>query len=109
MDNESPVMQRVSLPPHLLGVSSDALLAALTTHQHVHPHDPVAHAVHVIGEALGVCPNAAEAAMSRLQVDGLRSIGRMRRTELIQLARAIHRLWSQQRPGANPSQVEAAE
>jgi hypothetical protein len=108
MNNNSSVVQRLSLPPHLLGVSSDALLAALTTHQHVHPHDAVGHAVHVIGDALGVCPNAAETAMARLQVNAGRSIGRLRRTELIQLARAIHRLWSQQRVD-NTSQVEAAE
>jgi hypothetical protein len=33
--------------------------------------------------------------MDRLQLDGSRKIGRLRRGELIQLARGIHRLWVQ--------------
>ena len=79
--------------PHLLGVSSDGLLAAYTTYQHLHPHRPLTQALADAGDALRVCPQAAEAALGWLQIDPTRPIGRLRRTELVQLARAVHRFW----------------
>lgn len=75
------------------------LLDALTSRQHLSPHEPLAHALARTVDSLGVCPNAIEQAMQWLSLDPAMSIGRLRRTELTQLARSVHRFWRQrQRP-----------
>jgi hypothetical protein len=51
---------------------------------------------------LGVCPNAAEHALRWLGVKPGTKIGRLRRTELMQLARSIHRFWRQAAETAAP-------
>jgi len=76
----------------------EGLLQALTDRQHMAPHESVARSLsHVIGE-LGVCPKAVEQSLGWLQVDPGKSIGRLRRTELMQLARTIHRFWRRAEP-----------
>jgi hypothetical protein len=72
-----------------LPVDADALLASLTTLQHVYPHKALRA---VIGETRA-CPVAAERAIEWLGLDGDIAIGRLKRTELIQLARSLHRFW----------------
>ncbi|HEY7115036.1 MAG TPA: hypothetical protein VH475_00530 [Tepidisphaeraceae bacterium] len=75
--------------------NADRIVEALSDQQHVQPHQSVGEAVALAGERLGVCPQAARAAIESLRVDPSQSIGRLRRTELIQLAHTIHRFWRQ--------------
>ena len=42
---------------------------------------------------MGICPGAVARAIEWLNVDPDASIGRLRRTELTQLARSIERFW----------------
>jgi hypothetical protein len=76
----------------------DTMLEALSTRQHLRPHEPLADALANVRDQLGVCPNAIEAALQWLELDPAKSIGRLRRTELMQLARSMHRFWRQQQP-----------
>lgn len=78
-----------------VGTDAEAILKELSTRQHLTPHRPLGDAVAEIVERVGACPEAAERAMNWLDVDRSRPIGRLRRGELIQLARAMYRLWSQ--------------
>jgi hypothetical protein len=89
-------------------ISSDFenLLDALTTRQHLRPHDTVQAALASTVQQLGVCPNAIEHALQWLQLDGSQPIGRLRRTELMQLARSVHRFW---RPRAGSNATPAAK
>ena len=73
----------------------DDLLGALSTAQYLDPHEPLQAALQRTGDALGVCPQAISHAVAWLQVDPATPIGRLRRTELMQLARSIHRFWEQ--------------
>ena len=75
------------------------LLEALSTRQYLSPHERVSDALRATCERLGVCPDATAQAVAWLQIDATQSIGRLRRTELMQLARSIHRFWRQRTPG----------
>ena len=77
------------------GTDAEGILQELSTRQHLTPHRPLGEAVAEIVEQVGACPEAAARAMSWLELDGSTSIGRLRRSELIQLARAMYRHWSQ--------------
>jgi hypothetical protein len=77
------------------GVDADEILRELTVRQHVGPHRRLADVVAEMIERTGACPVAAERAMERLELDGNRPIGRLKRGELIQFARGMHRLWGQ--------------
>jgi hypothetical protein len=79
------------------------LLDALSARQHLSPHEPVTRALDAVGEQLGVCPQAVGQAVAWLRVDGSQSVGRLRRTELMQLARSIHRFWRQRTPAEPPA------
>ena len=87
-----------SLIRRLLNADVQNLLDALTTRQHLNPHEPVAESLAKTVDSLGVCPNAIDAALRWLSLDGSTSVGRLRRTELTQLARAVHRFWRQRQP-----------
>jgi hypothetical protein len=87
-----------SLLRRLLLNECESLLNALSTRQHVRPHEPVGESLSRVGSQLGVCPDAAAQALRWLELDGGKSIGRLRRTELMQLARSIHRFWRQRVP-----------
>lgn len=76
------------------GTDAEGILRELTVLQHLTPHRAVAEAVGRVVEQVGMCPVAAERAMERLELDGSRSIGRLKRGEMIQLARAMYRLWT---------------
>jgi hypothetical protein len=82
-----PMLQR------LIHADFENLLDLLTTRQHLAPHEPVAQTLERSVNDIGVCPNAAAQALQRLQLDGTTAIGRLRRTELMQLARTVHRYW----------------
>lgn len=77
-----------------MGADADGILRELTILQHLMPHRRVAEVVGRVVERMGMCSLAAERAMWRLELDGTRSIGRLQRGELIQLARAMYRLWA---------------
>ena len=82
----------------LLNADLQNLLAALTTRQHLNPHEPVSESLAKTVDSLGVCPNAIEQALAWLSLDPTTAIGRLRRTELTQLARSVHRFWRQRQP-----------
>ena len=92
-----------SLFRRLASSGVDDLLDALTTQQYLSPHDPLSAALQRTADALGVCPQAVSHAVAWLQVDPATPIGRLRRTELMQLARSIHRFWRQATVAAAPS------
>ena len=74
------------------------LLDALSIRQYLTPHELTQRSLARVTHELSVCPQALEQAVEWLGFDGLRAIGRVRRTELMQLARAIHRFWLEQAP-----------
>ena len=76
------------------GTDAEGILRELTVRQHLTPHRPLGQVVGEIVERVGACPVAADRAMARLELDGGRSIGRLKRGELIQLARGMYRLWA---------------
>jgi hypothetical protein len=76
---------------------ADQILNVLTTQQHLFPHASVRDAMTRLVSQLGVCPDAVQQSIAWLQLDAQQSIGRLRRTELMQLARTIHRVWTQRR------------
>lgn len=77
------------------GTDADGILRELSSSQHLTPHRPLGQVVGEIVDGVGACPAAANRAMSWLELDRGRSIGRLRRGELIQLARAMYRFWAQ--------------
>lgn len=81
----------------LINAELDSLLEALSVRQHLTPREPLSSALARMVDDLGVCPQAVQQAVSWLGVDPNISVGRLRRTELMQLARSIHRFWSQRR------------
>ncbi|MEA2708308.1 MAG: hypothetical protein QOF78_909 [Phycisphaerales bacterium] len=88
---------------------TDDLLDALSTRQHLSPHEPLAQSLsHAAAATADTCPQAISQAMARLQLDPARPIGRLRRTELMQLARSIHRL-SRLRSWTTATTVATAE
>ena len=79
-----------------LGISTlPAVLEAISTRQHLRPTEPLGSTMRALTESLGVCPGAVEQALRWLALDPSASVGRLRRTELTQLATAIHRYWRQ--------------
>jgi hypothetical protein len=77
----------------LINEDFQKLLDALTTAQHLHPHDSVQAVLDRTVQQIGVCPVAVEQSLQWLQLDGATRIGRLRRTELMQLSRTVHRFW----------------
>jgi hypothetical protein len=89
------------------GVDADGILRELTVRQHLGPHRRLADVVAEMIERTGACAVAAERAMERLELDGNRPIGRLKRGELIQFARGMYRLWAQAlAAGASAAQVQ---
>ena len=88
----------------LPNVDSDAVLNHLTAQQHLHPHRAVKAVLDETTHALGCCPRAIQRGIEWLGIEPQRAIGRLRRSELVQLARAVHRFWMH-----NASVVSGAE
>jgi hypothetical protein len=89
----------------LLGADrADRLLAELQRQQHLFPHQLLGEALAQVRGRTGFCPQAGEAAVELLSLDGTRKIGRLRRSEIAQLARTIYRLWRQNLAAASESQ-----
>lgn len=74
---------------------SDRLVEALSKQQFLKPHQSVEEGIAAVVSELGVCPEAARLAVESLRIDPTLSFGRLRRTELMQLGRTIHRRWGQ--------------
>ena len=72
-------------------LSVESILAPLTAHQHLHPHWHLGQALKALTGAKGLPTQAVAAAVQRLNLDQTRLIGRLRRTELSQLAQCIYR------------------
>jgi hypothetical protein len=73
----------------------EQILSVLTRRQFTHPHTTVRETLHAATVEVGCCPLAVSRAIEWLSVDLNQPIGRLRRTELTQLARSIHRFWRQ--------------
>jgi hypothetical protein len=71
------------------------MLDHLTSQQHLHPHRTVKDVLDETTTAMGCCPRAIQRGIEWLGIDPARAIGRLRRSELVQLARAVHRFWMQ--------------
>src|SRR2546421_13021602 len=71
--------------------SAERIIEALSDQQHLQPRQHIRKALDAIVVKLGICPAAANEAVESLQIEPPRSIGRLRRTELMHLARTIHR------------------
>jgi hypothetical protein len=84
-----------------LDVDSDVILAHLTSRQHLHPHMPLAQILEQTTELFGCCPAAIQRGIQWLGIDPARAVGRLRRSELVQLARAVHRFWMQNASAAS--------
>lgn len=89
------------------GVSDDRILAELSTRQYLTPHRSLGEVLAGAQRALGFCPNAAATGLKWLKLDPSLPVGRLRRSELIQLARSIHRFWRQALAGATPQSQPA--
>ena len=83
--------------------SSEKLLDVLTTRQYLTPHERVADVLSRTVNCLGVCPAAVDEAVRWLSIDPAMSIGRLRRTELTQMAQSVHRFWRQRQQAAAES------
>ena len=88
-------MTRNELQRILASCDSDTILEVLTRRQHLKPHVSLKDVLRETIEEVGCCPEAVKRAMEWLQLDWARPIGRLRRTELTQLARSIYRMWRQ--------------
>ena len=76
-------------------VNSNQILEHLTSQQHLHPHLPVKAVLDETVQKFGCCPAAIDQGIAWLHVQPDSPVGRLRRTELVQLARAVHRFWIQ--------------
>lgn len=75
----------------LRGVDSEGLLAFLTERQYVRPQASISEVLSDAEIRIGVCPVAARRAIAWLELAPEGAVGRLRRTELTQLARCLHR------------------
>jgi len=82
-------------PQRLANTYPENILADLSTRQYLNPQRPLEQVLAEAQNELGFCPRAARTALDWLRLDSRRAIGRLRRSELIQLARCIHRFWKQ--------------
>ena len=72
-----------------------SVIELLTTRQHLSPHQPLREVLQAAMDELGCCPIAIKRAVTWLGIDASKAVGRLRRTELVQLANAICRFWRQ--------------
>jgi hypothetical protein len=73
---------------------------ALEQRQYTHPHQLVRDALEEIRESVGFGDDIASEALERMGVNTEAQIGRLRHTELLQLARSIARFWRESVPMA---------
>ena len=63
----------------------------LTDLQHLHPHRPLRQCLIGSAKRLGIAPDELDRSLAWLSLDPARAIGRLRRTELMQLAHHLER------------------
>lgn len=73
----------------------DQIVDHLSEQQHLRPHHALADAVGRAQLEAGYCLEAAQHAIQTLALDPQSQIGRLKRTEIVQLAKAIYRIWKQ--------------
>jgi len=71
------------------------IAVALEERQYLHPHQAVGEALEEVGKSAGFCSRAAEDALDWMRLRAQAKIGRLRHTEILQLARSIARFWRQ--------------
>ena len=96
-------MKKAEWPTRERANASETLLERLTVRQHVTPHAPLGEAVRMAALRAGYCSKAVDHALRRLELPADRLIGRLRRSELMQLARCVDR-FSRLRPVATPGE-----
>jgi hypothetical protein len=69
------------------------ILSTLSEWQYLRPHRPLSDVIADAVAKLGICPDAAQRAVDRLEMDASHPVGRLRATELTQLARCMQRMW----------------
>lgn len=69
------------------------ILKMLSERQHLSPHDDVESALRRVADSVGLCRAASVRALDWLELDAATPLGRLRRTELAQLARCLYRFW----------------
>ncbi|QOV92026.1 hypothetical protein [Humisphaera borealis] len=74
---------------------ADELLAALSERQFIRPHSSIGVALAELATRYSFCDLIPGRALAWLELDGSVAIGRLRRSELSQLSRCIHRFWRQ--------------
>ena len=79
----------------LFAVDDEQILSVLTRRQFTQPHASIRSVLEATIAEIDCCPTAVESAIQWLQIDWNQPIGRLRRTELTQLARSIYRFWRQ--------------
>jgi hypothetical protein len=84
-----------------MNTDADDILHELTTRQHLTPGRPLKDIVAETVATTGVCAAASERALGWLNMSEDTPIGRLRRSELIQLARSMHRFWTELRVPEN--------
>src|SRR3954451_24447694 len=89
----SPIHQ-IAAAKHAIE-SSDTILNHLTTRQYLQPQAPVQDVLSQTVEMFGCCPEAITRGLTWLSIEPTKPIGRLRRSELVQLAKAVHRFWVQ--------------
>jgi hypothetical protein len=72
---------------------ADVILTHLTSRQHLRPQQTIQDVLSDATQLFGCCPQAIGRGMEWLGIEPSVKIGRLRRSELMQLARAIHRFW----------------
>jgi hypothetical protein len=94
-------LHRTHSPVAFTEVDAETILAYITARQHLHPHQPVRDVLEGTTIRYGCCPQAIQRAVQWLGLDDAGPIGRLRRSQIIQLARAVHRLWMQNASAAS--------
>ena len=87
-------MSRAQFRPGTPGASDD-VVDLLTTQQYLRPHQTVREVLRKAMDQLGCCPRAIARALQWLSIDAAQPVGRLRRSELIQLGKSISRFWQQ--------------
>ena len=74
-------------------VNAETILDALTQKQFTHPHLAINQALSDTLHELGVPATHGAKVLTRLGLNETMAIGRLRRCEIMQLSRAVHREW----------------
>lgn len=77
----------------MVQVNAETILDALTKRQFVLPHKPVLEVLRETLAELGASPDAANAVIERLGLNPATAIGRLKRCQISQIARVVHREW----------------